>query len=104
MLVFFSHPSSYYARLRTVERDGNQFTVSYQFEPHLTPESTVHFALIPLGKLPAGEYRVVYRQLPIDEKFAAQGFQPVEPRAAELVAHNFKFTIGEVRPDETFER
>ena len=39
-LVFFSHPISYYARLRKVEQQDNEITVHYQFEPHTTPEAT----------------------------------------------------------------
>jgi len=92
-LVFFSHPLSYFARLRKVEQEGNQITVYYQFEPHTTPEATVHFALIPLGELPPGEYRVTYKQTPIDEKYRAAGFEPVHPEASEIVCRDFSFTV-----------
>ena len=54
-LVVFSHPCSYFFRLKRVERDPGVITVQYQFEPHFSPESTVHFALIQLGKLPIGD-------------------------------------------------
>lgn len=92
-LVFFSHPLSYYARLRKVEREGNQITVHYQFEPHTTPESTVHFALIPLGELPPGEYRVTYKQIPIDDRYLEVGFEPVHPEAREIVCRDFSFVV-----------
>jgi hypothetical protein len=92
-LVFFSHPLSYYARLRKVEREENEITVHYQFEPHTTPESTVHFALIPLGTLPAGEYHVNYEQIRLERKYRDVGFEPVHPEAAEIVCRDFSFTV-----------
>jgi hypothetical protein len=94
-LVFFSHPLSYYARLREVKREGNEITVLYQFEPHTTPEATAHFAMIPLGKLTAGEYHVDYRQIPLDEKYREMGFEPVHPEAAEFISRDFSFTVAE---------
>jgi hypothetical protein len=97
-LVFFSHPLSYYARLREVERDDNRIIVRYQFEPHTTPESTVHFALIPLGKLAAGEYKVDYEQIPLDQKYRDQGFEPVHPEAADIACRDFSFTVSGLQP------
>jgi hypothetical protein len=92
-LVFFAHSSSYYARLKKVEREGNKITVHYQFEPHMTPEATVHFALIPLGELSAGEYHVDFQQMPLAPKYREIGFEPVHPDAAELVCRDFVFTV-----------
>jgi hypothetical protein len=98
-LVFFSHPLSYYARLRKVEKEGNEITVHYQFEPHTTPEATVHFALIPLGKLSAGKYHVTYKQEPIDKQYREIGFEPVHPDAAEIVCRDFSFKVGQEREE-----
>jgi hypothetical protein len=100
-LVFFSHPLSYYARIRKVERDGNQITVHYQFEPHTTPEATVHFALIPLGKLTADKYHVTYKQEPIDKQYREIGFEPVDPNADSIVCRDFSFTVGEPKEEPT---
>jgi hypothetical protein len=94
-LVFFSHPLSYFTRLKTIERNGGKVTVYYQFEPHATPEATVHFALIPLGELTPGEYQVDYRQVPMDQKNLEMGFEPVHPEAAEIVCRDFSFTISD---------
>lgn len=93
-LIFFSHPLSYYARLRAVEQDDDRIIVRYQFEPHTTPEATVHFALIPLGKLAAGEYKVDYEQIPLEQKYRDQGFEPVPPKAEDTVCHDFSFTVS----------
>ncbi|MCI0331660.1 MAG: hypothetical protein L0228_00365 [Planctomycetes bacterium] len=92
-LVFFSHPLSYYMRLRNVERQDNEITVQYEFEPHTTPEVTVHFALIPLGKLPAGKYQVRFEQIPLAQKYRDIGFEPVEPDAWMIVCRPFSFEI-----------
>jgi len=93
-LVFFSHPLSYYTRLRKVERVGNDISIHYQFEPHMTPETTAHFALIPLGPLSAARYRVIYKQIPIEQKYRNAGFEPVHPEASEIVCRDFSFAIG----------
>jgi len=87
-LVFFSHPTSNPVRLKNVERQGSKFTVNYQFEPPSTPEVNVHFALIPLGQLSAGEYQVEFEQTPNvqdSSKIVCQAFsfKVVEPPAAE---------------------
>ncbi len=94
-LVIFTHPASYYVRLRKVERQANEITVYYQFEPHFKPVATVHFALIPLGELLAGEYRVTYKQIPMDEKYREAGFEPVDSTASTIVCRPFSFTIWE---------
>jgi hypothetical protein len=98
-LVIFSHPCSYFFRLKQVERDANTFTVRYQFEPHYSPESTVHFALIPLGKLPIGDYRVKMEQLPMEKQWQEAGFLRVhDARARNLVSLPFSFSVAEKPP------
>jgi hypothetical protein len=100
-LVFFSHPLSYYTRLREVKREADKIIVRYQFEPHTKPEATAHFALIPLGKLPGGEYHVDYQQIPLDQKYREMGFEPIEPEARQIVPRDFSFKIIDLpSPDE----
>ena len=94
-LVFFSHPASYFVRLREVVRNDNEINVKYEFEPHTSPEVTTHFALIPLGKLPAGEYKVRFEQQPLAKKFRDAGFQPVHPEAPQTVSQPLSFTVWE---------
>ena len=95
-LVIFSHPAAYFFRLKQVDREGNVFTVRYQFEPHFSPESTVHFALIPLGKLPLGDYKVEMEQVPMAKQFQEAGFLRVhEARENNLVSRPFAFTVKE---------
>lgn len=94
-LVFFSYPASYYVRLKEVELSGGDIKVSYQFEPHSSIETTVHFTLIPLGKLPAGDYRVDFEQIPMDQKYLDAGFAPASPEGLYLVSRPFSFEMWE---------
>ena len=103
-LVFYTHPSSYYVRLDKVTRQGNTFTISYRAEPHYTAESTVHFALIPLGKLLAGEYQVRFEQVAMERKFHERGFVPFSPQQqARLICRNFNFVVWDRPADEAIE-
>ena len=94
-LVFFTYSASYYVRLKEVQRSGSEIKVRYQFEPHASVETTVHFALIPLGKLPAGDYRVDFEQIPMDQKYSDAGFALVPHSAVDLVSRPFSFEVWE---------
>ena len=93
-LVFFSHLFSQYVHLHSVERSDKVIKISYRIVPHETKQMTAHFALIPLGKLPAGKYRVEIARLPLEEKYVSQGFKPVESRwEKRVVCQPFSFTV-----------
>lgn len=95
-LVFYSHPAAYHVRLTKVERQGHDIVVRYRFQPHAYVESTVHFALIPLGKLPAGKYQVNYEQERFEQKYHDAGFLRVhEGQEHHLICRPFSFTIFE---------
>ena len=63
-LAFFSHLAGQYVHLKRIERHDTKIEVGYQVVPHMTTNSTWHFALIPVGKLPIGKYEVQINQLP----------------------------------------
>lgn len=93
-VVFYSHPASYYVRLINVKRKGSRIDLEYAFEPHFTVESTSHLALIPLGRLPSGEYEVRIWQRPMDDKYAKAGFVRVtDPQSRRLVCQPFSFDV-----------
>jgi len=93
-LCFFSHPSSYYIHLKEIGRRGTAITVRYQAVPHYTAESSVHFALIPLGKLSAGEYQVRFEQMRMDQAFHDAGFILLSPRQKQrTICQPFSFTV-----------
>ncbi len=93
-IAFFSHPCNYNIYLDHVERRGNVIKIRYRCVPHYTPEVTVHLALIPLGKLPAGVYQVEITQAPLDQKYLDAGFEPLSTEAAQkIVCQPFSFTV-----------
>lgn len=57
-LVFFVHNAAESVQIYKVERQGQKIEVHYRLKSRETMQSTNTFALIPLGKLPAGEYDV----------------------------------------------
>ncbi len=71
-LVFFSHPSSLDMKIVSVEKSTGQIQVKYQCLSTQPSESRIRnlesavtrFALIPLGRLPAGEVQASIEQLP----------------------------------------
>lgn len=92
-LVFFSYRCGQYVWLDSVERTPNRITIGYRFVTHRTRESTMHFALIPLGKLPKGTIQVEIKQLP---PVSIDGDQiPTVPDLQRVVCGSFSFDVGE---------
>jgi hypothetical protein len=95
-LIFFSRQFSFYVHLDSVERKGNTIEVRYRFVPHMTAEVTEHFAIIPLGKLPNGAYKVEMIQLPMDKKLIGPKAETVRTGfAEEAVCKSFSFSVTE---------
>jgi len=67
-LVFFSHGLGRFCHIQEVKRTNGTIHVAYQLVPHGTENGSSHIALIPLGKLPVGEYQVKIHQIPLDKK------------------------------------
>lgn len=66
-LFFYSSPAPGYVHLHSVHRADDRLIIKYKVIPHLTTEITAHFAFIPLGKLPDGEYRVEIERIDTSE-------------------------------------
>jgi len=93
-LFFYSHPSAYRVELTKVERRGLVIEVQYRFVPRFSAESSVHCAMIPLGELPAGDYRFEMTQVPMAQKYLDAGFQPVsEEQVSRIVCRPFSFKV-----------
>jgi hypothetical protein len=68
-LVFYAYTGGRYVRLDSVEKSERLIVIKYHLESHSTANATIHFALIPIGKLPVGAVQVKIEQLPpTDEK------------------------------------
>lgn len=97
--IFFSHQADKFVHLQEVSRSGNVVTIRYQFVPHAAKNLTSHFALIPLGKLPVGEYQVEIIQSPMDSKFTATRSSDVpDDEASRIVSRPFSFRVKPVTP------
>ena len=57
-LFFYTHFAPGYVCLDSVYWEGTRLKVNYKVVIHQTTEATIHFALIPVGKLSAGKINV----------------------------------------------
>jgi hypothetical protein len=87
-LFFFARPISYRVQLTEVKRNDYEISVHYQFVPRESKEATVQFALIPLGKLPAGEYQVQFEEAPMDGVA-----RPSVEQVRQMICRSFTFTV-----------
>lgn len=95
-VVFFAHETRSYVHMHKVERQGNNVNVSWRFVPHETEDMTRHVALIPLGKLPSGKYRVNIIRSAMPQKYIDLGFRPTsEEVARRVVCGSFSFSVSE---------
>ena len=62
-LFFYSNAAPGYVHIHSVERSESRITVNYQVVIHQMSNATVHFALIPLGHLPAGKFTVDIKEM-----------------------------------------
>ncbi len=93
-VVFFSHEFGRYVHVQSVERRGNDIEIKYKFVPHKSKELTEHFALIPLGKLPAGTMRVNILQTPMPKELVVAGWKPISADTARrVVCNSFSFVV-----------
>ncbi len=94
-VVFFSYQAGTYVHLHQVERQGKVIEVRYQFVPHTSRNMSVHFALIPLGKLSAGKIRVNVVQSPLDQVLVDQYLvKPLRPEwGRQIVCKSFSFLV-----------
>jgi hypothetical protein len=67
-IVFFSYQFANYVHLQRVERTGSTIDVRYRFVQPINRIQTVHIALIPLGRLLPGDYRVEMTAGPIGQE------------------------------------
>jgi hypothetical protein len=100
-LVFFSHIAGTYVHLNKITRQRDRIEIRYELVPHIDAELTYHVALIPMGKLPHGQYKVRVFSAPLDEKYADW----IEKSAlTELASHSvckpFDFVVREAERGE----
>jgi len=85
--------------LKDVRQTKETVTIRYQFAPHCVSEMisanlTCHFALIPLGKMPTGDYSVNIVRLPMENKYE-KNHRPVSTGQEEkIICKSFRFSIS----------
>jgi len=93
--VFYSGTSGTYVHLVGITRSGNDIQVRYRLTPHTTAQVTEHIALIPLGKLMPGKYRVNIVRAPTESKYRKLGFEELPQETADqIVCHSFSFVVS----------
>jgi hypothetical protein len=99
-LIFFSHEFSQYVHLEDVTRRETTITIPYHFVPHGEKVVTNHFALIPLGKLPVGIYKVNVVRSPLEANFNEYGVKPVgRDWELRVVSKSFQFAVEQPGDD-----
>jgi len=96
-LFFYGALNGQYLQLKKVYIEKRQMILQFQLVPHMTMEMTQHFALIPLGKLPIGNYTVTIKQVLTEKEINnpnpmmdASYFQK---KRKEWVCQDFQFAV-----------
>ena len=104
-IVFYSKASAYRVEIEKVERRDSVVEIRYRLAPHqsATPskKTSVDLALIPLGMLPVGEYRVEMTRSPMEKAHLDFGHKPISDELANrFVCQPFTFEVwGLPQPD-----
>jgi hypothetical protein len=98
-LVFFSEPiSRYRVQIRKVSLKDNRVEIQYELQKDIGGTNFTNFALMPLGQLPVGEYRVEMRQVARDLQLAEikMGFKPLDNEwANNFLCKPFEFAVSQ---------
>jgi hypothetical protein len=94
-ILFFSHTASgNRVHVRHVERTNREIMIQFRLMPYFEKNLSLSLALIPIGKLPAGEYRVEMVQLPVERKYVEMGIKPLDKNWAKMfVCKSFSFSV-----------
>jgi hypothetical protein len=92
-VFFFSRQCFVYVQLDSIQRSKSNIEIRYSFVPHDESVMTEHFALIPLGKLPRGKYRIDIIRSPTSPKLIAQGLATSDAVADSTVCKSSEFEV-----------
>ena len=92
-IVFFSYVCGDYVHLESVKEFKNVIEIRYRFVNHMTRDVTQHFAIIPLGKLKLGEYRVDIVRDRTGEKPMESPAGSGQDLASRFVCKSFEFSV-----------
>lgn len=95
-LVFYTSLGGPYTHIDSVERSGRTIAIKYRLLSHNTREDTLHFALIPLGKLRSGNYQVRIEPLGLFDETGAR--KEPSDKSKSIVCSDTTFDVTEVKP------
>jgi hypothetical protein len=98
-LVFFSYMSGVDVPVQAVDLHDHLIDIRYRFVTYIERNLSMQLALIPLGKLSAGQYEVKVTQLPAGLGKNKHDYKVMEPpkyikEAVPLVAQPFSFRVS----------
>jgi len=95
-LFFFARGRHEHVYLRKVERMPGKICIQYQFVPYLIgPQTTIHFAMIPIGKLPIGEMKVEMIGLPMEKQPYNSTYKlPSQDLGSQIVSPSFQIIVN----------
>jgi len=108
-LFFFTRDSYWPVHIKSVAKSENAITIRYYFVPHrstglVAGSSCRYFALIPLGKLPVGNYAVDVIQT-LERKYQGRGYQVLGKEVGEkYVCKSFAFTVVHDEKEDKLQR
>jgi hypothetical protein len=94
-LVFFTRPIHEDVVLHHIERRGRGFNLQYRFAPSNAAEASPRLAIIPVGKLPVGDYGVEVERSPAEAKHVSAGFEEPPPERYGDVCASCLFKVVE---------
>jgi len=103
-LVFFSYQTGAYVELQGVTRQSKLFTIQYRFIRPVSKIQAAYFALIPVGQLPIGHYKVVLNQQPTGQEFESGKYGPDDPKRVDKAIDDHwghRFVCGDYSFDVT---
>ena len=89
-LVFYSFLCGYEVQLTKVEKSHDLVRVDYRFADHFEMYQSMHFALIPLGKLSAGNVHVQIGDAP---KAGSQAHKRPKSRLRQRMSQSSSFEV-----------
>lgn len=93
-LVFFSEPISAHVHVRKVDRHGSDIEISYALDPYVERRVSTAFAMIPVGKLPDGTFKVSMRPLGRTKLLEYEDKDRDERWGRDYVCKSFSFVVG----------
>ncbi|BBO33404.1 hypothetical protein [Lacipirellula parvula] len=95
-IVFYALEYGSDVHLTNITRDKSEITLSYRFAPHFEANVSSNLAVIPLGKMPQGNYSVKLARQPLERKYQTLKVKnPSKKEASRVVCKPFRFTVND---------